>query len=380
MGTLVQLMSEVDANKVKEIQRQVAAAKNSLPTGVCQINMDNLIVAQKVAPVEEVDEGDDKAITKCFNEMAVEFENTHCKIINKSLYITETPSGVELMTKKQLVDSYEHLHCGFKHSKPVGFIQKWTSGNDQIRRYDDMEVYAFNKAPPKCPENVYNLWTPFAMQNLKGKEYTKNEKGLQFYLKHIKILCNHDETVFTYVCSWIAQMLQYPETKTVMLILIGGTGTGKSAFIALLVRMLGKDKVFETTKPSQHVWGHFNGEMRSCFLVHLAELSKKEFTDNNGVVKGLVTDPTMIINGKGTKPHSINSYHRFIATTNNEDPVPTDNSDRRNSIIRCSDEKKGDKEYFNTFYKDLADEDVIRTIYDYFMEIPNINKHSCLWR
>ena len=69
MGTLVQMMSDVDADKLKDIQRQVAAARNSLPTGVCQINMDNLIVAQNVAPVEEVDEGDDKAITKRFNEM-----------------------------------------------------------------------------------------------------------------------------------------------------------------------------------------------------------------------------------------------------------------------------------------------------------------------
>ena len=375
MGTLVQMMSEVDADKLKDIQRQVAAAKNSLPAGVCQINMDNIVVAEKVAPVvEEVNCKDDKAIQKRFLEMAADFEKTHCKIINKSIYIHETSKGIQTMTKKQLVDSYEHLNCGSKNNKPVSFILKWTTGNADIHRFDDMEIYAFNKAPSKCPPNIYNLWTPFAMQKLEGKPYIKKGEGLKFWLNHIKILCNHDEAVYNYLCSWIAQMLQYPETKTIMPVLVGSTGTGKSMLVTLLSKLIGSTKFFETTDPAEFVWGKFNSVMTNCFLVHLPELSKKEFLDNEGKVKGLITDYTLPINGKGSNAYTINSNHRFIATTNTEDPVPTDDKDRRNLIIRCSDEKKGDILYFEKALEYLADETVLRTLYDHFMDIPNMDK------
>jgi len=52
----------------------------------------------------------------------------------------------------------------------------------------------------------------------------------------------------------------------------------------------------------------------------------------------------------------------------------TSNEDRRNLIIRCSDEKKGDTEYFDTMYKYLDDINVIRTCYDYFKSIEGVDK------
>ena len=68
------------------------------------------------------------------------------------------------------------------------------------------------------------------------------------------------------------------------------------------------------------------------------------------------------------------SYHRFIGTTNSEDPLPTEKGDRRNLLIRSSDEKKGDVAYFNQMYEYMNDMNVIRTLYDYFMGIPNMDK------
>jgi hypothetical protein len=77
----------------------------------------------------------------------------------------------------------------------------------------------------------------------------------------------------------------------------------------------------------------------------------------------------MTINQKGVAQYSIDSYHRFIITTNNEDPIKTTSDDRRNLIIRSSDEKKGNKEYFIKIHEYLSDNNVIRTCYDYFKNI-----------
>ena len=63
----------------------------------------------------------------------------------------------------------------------------------------------------------------------------------------------------------------------------------------------------------------------------------------------------------------------MIYTSNNDDPVATSKDDRRNVIIRTSDELLNNKIYFDTLYEYLKDINTLRTIYDYLMSIPNMN-------
>jgi hypothetical protein len=140
----------------------------------------------------------------------------------------------------------------------------------------------------------------------------------------------------------------------------------------LLEKMMGQEKCMETTDPCRDVWGQFNGLMTNAFFVNLNELSKNDTKEFEGKFKGLVTDPRLYINGKNKGQFPITSYHRFLITTNNEDPIKTSVDDRRNLIIRASDEVCGNKAYFSKLYKLLDDVNVIRTCYDYFNSIPNL--------
>ena len=97
------------------------------------------------------------------------------------------------------------------------------------------------------------------------------QDAVGFVLNHIKILCNNENEVYEYFIKWIAQMIQFPEIKSICPTLISKEGAGKGSFIYLMQRMLGKNKVFETTDPSREVWGQFNGLMSDCFLVNLNE-------------------------------------------------------------------------------------------------------------
>lgn len=169
-------------------------------------------------------------------------------------------------------------------------------------------------------------------------------------------------------------MIQYPHIKTIMPTFISGEGSGKGTLFKLFEKMLGSEKVFETTNPSRDVWGDFNGMMCNCFLVNLNELSKKDTMEAEGKIKGLITDNSLAINQKGLPQYKIKSYHRFITTTNKEEPLNSTYGDRRNLIIRSSDEKKGDFQYFETIHKYLEDTDVIRTCYDYFKGINGMDK------
>jgi len=145
--------------------------------------------------------------------------------------------------------------------------------------------------------------------------------------------------------------------------------------------MIGDKKVFESTKPSRDVWGNFNGRMVDAFLVNLSEISANEFKDALGVIKGLITDPTITINEKCVKPFTIRSYHHFIASTN-KDAVKPSKNDRRNCLIRCSDEliiKNQSEErvaeinaYLKKMYAMIADDDSIKTIYEWLKSIPDL--------
>ena len=312
-----------------------------------------------------------------FESESIEFEKTHCKIINKSIYIKQVDidSDVIIFSKTKLREAYEHLVCGEdKNGKPKLFIDQWTTGNKNIRKYDDLNCFPF---PLICPNNIYNSWTPFYCERFTD-DYISNIEGLNFFLNHIKILCGNEENVSDYFIKWIGQMIQYPSVKTICPTLISKEGAGKGSLIKLMIAMLGEKKVFETTNSSRDVWGEFNNKMTNSFLVNLNELSKKDTIESQGKIKGLITDKSLTINAKGRDQFEINSYHRFIITTNKEDPINTSQDDRRNLIIRSSDELIGNKEYFIKLNSLLDNSEVVRTCYDYFKNIKNLDKFNSL--
>jgi hypothetical protein len=298
-----------------------------------------------------------------------DFEKNHIKIINKGLYIIEGKEPI-FKTKKQLVDTYEHLESiRISKYESTPFITYWTTNNPDIRQKDDMQIY------PKasmCPKNIYNLWTPFWGELFK-ESYTPNLDALEFFKNHILILCDNDKVVADYIIKWIAQMIQYPEIKSICPIFISKEGSGKGTLLKFICLLLGASKYFETSNPARDVWGQFNSIMSSCFLVNLNELSKSDTTDSLGKIKALITDDAMTINQKNISPFQITSYHRFIITTNNYDPMPTLKGDRRFIMISSSNEKKGDIEYFTTANNYMKDELALRTIYDYLKSIPDMN-------
>lgn len=313
--------------------------------------------------------------TRTFEKVAAEFEKHHCKIINKAVFVIESECNNIVLSKQQLKTSYEHMT--YEKTNKDGdiikenFINAWLINNPSQRCFNDVGVY-----PPgfECPENHFNLWRHFAMENI--NEFEQKPDELAIILNHIKILCGNEESVFEYFIKWIAQMIQCPGVKSICPTLISNEGAGKGTLLKLLGKMLGDDKVYETTSPSRDVWGDFNGRMCNTFLINLNELSKKETVECEGRIKALITDPKLTINNKGINQYDIQSFHRFIITTNNSEPINTSKTDRRKLIIRSSDEKCGDKEYFSKLHLMLEDINVVKTCYEYFKSIPDVNNFN----
>jgi len=323
--------------------------------------------------LENKEEADD-----CYDKVKQRFEKTHAKIVSSGIFIEESNDKIIFMNRTKIRDAYEDIkYTDYSNEKPQSkeFIIKWLKDEDK-RKYQDMGTYP---PPMTVSKTIYNLWKPFTATTHTG-EYEKNEIGLQKFLNHIKILCGNDEKVAEYFIQWLAQMFQYPAFKTIALTFISKEGAGKGTLLEFLGYLMGSNKIMETTKPSRDVWGNFNSMMVSSFFVNLNEMCKKEAQEAEGQIKGLITDKNLTINKKNQDPFDIISYHRFLITTNNEDPINTKKDDRRNVIIRCSDEKVGDGDYFTDLRQTFQQLSTQRTVYDYLMNIQDMDKFHIIQR
>lgn len=319
-----------------------------------------------------------KQAEKDYKLLEKEFNKTHFKVIKKSLYFEEDlqENELKLFTEHNLKTSYSHEYYEEldKDEKIVkcSFINKYVSHKGNPRIYTDINVYP---DPSKCPVNHYNSWKKFNVELISN--FQEDKTGLDFILNHINILCNHQKDVYEFVLDFFAHMFQFPAEKAGKFILfISKQGTGKGLLLELLTNMLGNDKVLDTTRPEKNVWGDFNGSMLNTYLVNFEELKFLSTKGNEGSFKNFITQKKMNINQKGKDEFEIRSYHRFIGSCNPEDsdiPIKTVDGDRRTLIIRCSDEKKDDTEYFDELLKLVASKNLQKTFYNYLMNRKNID-------
>jgi hypothetical protein len=326
-----------------------------------------------VPPKEEVAEEEAPPVQNDYDEMKLWFEENHAKIVRASCFVMRDGQTKEIVlkTKTDMMTSYEHLQC--KKATPKGFVEvhfinEWLK-DATMCCYDVMDCYPDES---KCPASVFNTWTPFRAELLDGDGEEVNEGAIGMFLDHVLILCSRQQEVADIIVKWIAHMFQYPDRKSFSPLFISKPGGGKGSLIELLTQLLGDQKVLETQKPKVTVFGNHNTLMASAFLVVLDEVSKKDMAEVQGEFKGLVTEGVLAINPKGKDPFKIKSHHRMMATSNGEDPMPTENGDRRNYIIRSSDELIGNVAYHTAFHKMIEDDSAIISIYEYLKNLEGV--------
>jgi hypothetical protein len=134
--------------------------------------------------------------------------------------------------------------------------------------------------------------------------------------------------VYEYVLNYLAHMIQRPEYKPgVMLVLTGGQGTGKGTFFKLLSAIWSKTSL--CTNQIDQITGKFNNVLERYFIIWLDEalfVGNRNATDK---LKSLITESQITIEEKNQSPRSIFSCHRLIAATNAEHFAHIDPDDRR---------------------------------------------------
>lgn len=180
----------------------------------------------------------------------------------------------------------------------------------------------------------------------------------------LDIICGGNEEVCTYLLMYLAHMLQRPEEKPgIMIVLLGAQGTGKGTFFKLLGKVWPRTTL--EVNDVDHVVGNFNAVLEQKYVVCMDEALFAGDRKKLERLKSLITEPTCRIEQKYQPARIIDSYHRFIAASNNEQFAHIELDDRRFMFLRVSSIKKGDVSYFDGLLSAINNPVVIAAmIYD----------------
>jgi hypothetical protein len=217
-------------------------------------------------------------------------------------------------------------------TKRIG-IGKWWIEHEGRRQYDGI-VYAPNESPP----GKLNLWTGYGCQAVKG--------DCNLYLEHIQEnVCGGNSDYSNYLIGWMAFAAQYPARQgEVAVVLRGKEGTGKGMFAKWFGRLFGPH--FKHILNAKHLVGHFNAHLQHCSVLYADEAFFAGDRSHESVLKGLITEETLLIEPKGVDSYSVRNCIHLIMSSNSEWVVPAGADARRYFVLDVSDQHMQDDRYF----------------------------------
>jgi hypothetical protein len=225
--------------------------------------------------------------------------------------------------------------------KPSDVIDDFmVSPNTKV--YDSI---AFSPLP--TPPMTLNLWRDCTINPIPG-----DWSFIRQYL--LEVVCAGDMGAYRYLILFLAHMMQKPEDKPgIMIVMLGGQGIGKGGFFRLLSAIWQQTTLL--VSDINHVLGQFNAQVELSYVLCMDEalfVGDKRTTDR---FKSFVTEPSITIEQKYQPRRTITSYHRLFAASNHAHFAQVDTDDRRFVFLRVSESRKGDVAYWDQFHKAVAD-------------------------
>jgi hypothetical protein len=210
---------------------------------------------------------------------------------------------------------------------------KWWLQHPMRRQYKTMVF-----APNQEVEGSYNLWRGFACEAIPG--------DCSLFLEHMKrVVCSGNEEHYSYLIQWMARAVQHPDTAgEVAVVLRSGQGTGKGTYVTEFGKLFGRH--FLQVTNSKHLVGQFNAHLRDCVVLFADEAFFAGDKAHEGTLKGLVTEQSIMVEGKGVDAEIAPNYTHIIMASNNLWVVPAGADERRYFVLDVSEEHKQDTAYF----------------------------------
>jgi len=224
---------------------------------------------------------------------------------------------------------------------------------------------AFNPLP--TPATTLNFWVGHVPDPKPGIWV-----AIRDYM--LEVLCAGDAQLYQYLIHYLAHMVQRPEEKPgVMIVLLGGQGTGKGVYFSLL-RAIWPITTLQVSKIDQVV-GKFTSALERNYIICMDEAlfaGDRQAIDN---LKSIVTEQYLHIEQKFQPSRTIESVHRIFAASNHEHFAHVEADDRRFVFLRVSNVHQQDTKYFSTIAAAISNPDTIKALI-YYLKRKDISKFN----
>jgi len=251
-----------------------------------------------------------------------------------------------------------YLHRYIEFQTANGLVNKplgdWWLRQARRREYLALRFY------PGQPEDVdgcLNLWRGFTVQPKPGDWSLMRE--------HIRnVLASGNETDAEYIIRWAAWAVQNPgEPAEVALVLRGGRGTGKGIFARALKRLFGQHGL-QVNSPAQ-LTGRFNAHLRDCCLLFADEAIIPGDKAAESVLKGLITEPELTIEGKGVNLVQARNRLHVVMASNEDWVVPAGIDERRFAVFQVANDHAQNGTYFKPLAAQLDGDGLAALLHDF---------------
>jgi phage/plasmid primase-like uncharacterized protein len=191
----------------------------------------------------------------------------------------------------------------------------------------------------------YNLFRGFLEPNPAG-DWTLLRKHL------LDNICRGSTGLYEYLMDWMARLFQYPWLKgEVCIVMRGLEGVGKGILANAIKRICGRHGMAVTH--SEQLVGKFNYHLKDMVFVFADEAFYAGDKKHTSVLKSLITEPSIPIEGKMMHVESVDNYLHLMMASNEDWVVPAGKDARRFFVLDVGDAKKQDSNYFNAIQKQL---------------------------
>ena len=222
--------------------------------------------------------------------------------------------------------------------KPVG---TWWIDHPARRQFETLLF-----APGREIEEAYNLWRGFACDAVPGN---RHEPFLAHILQNV---CENNMDHYRWLVGWMARAVQHPDGPgEVAVVLRGKRGTGKSFFAKEFGKLWGRH--YLQVSDSKHLVGSFNAHLRDTVVLFGDEAFFAGDKKHESVLKTLITEEHLVIEGKGIDAEAAPNYVHLILASNENWVVPAGLDERRFFVLEVGEGKKQNHAYFKHIKDEL---------------------------
>jgi Bifunctional DNA primase/polymerase, N-terminal/Family of unknown function (DUF5906)/Primase C terminal 2 (PriCT-2) len=244
-------------------------------------------------------------------------------------------------TFKSFAERYAHRYVQInQEARQIGaYWLKWP-----LRRsFEAMDLVPGGEAI--LPGNVLNLWRGFAVDPVPG-DWTR----MREHIAHV--LAGSERASAEYIIRFAAWAVQHPgERAEVALVFRGGKGSGKGTFANAMRHIFGPHGLHVFN--SKHLIGAFNGHLRACLLLFADEAFWAGDKQGESVLKGMVTERTLMIEQKGVDAAPWRNRLHVIMAANADWVIPASHDERRYAAFDVASDRIGDREYFCALHQQM---------------------------